>query len=181
MAKLDVMRAYTALEESGDFRVTALKTDAVFYYKLKSNAELPPAIQALIGEEIGGMRLERKHPGCSPIKYVEMEEANMPTLQSANGNQTITNNNEYNPEEIKAKIKSRTILLCPPGCGNSHAALSIYALPTFGVVQVLVVTPYNAQARNIRREYKQRSNEQVKAITYHRWAGKLMEHRVNSI
>ena len=175
MARLDVMRAYTELEKSGDFRGTALKTGAVFYYKLRSNAEPPPAIQALIGEELGGMRLERKHPGCSPIKYVAMEDADMPKLQPANGNQTTTINNEYNPEEIKAKIKSRTSLLCPPGCGKSHAALSIYALPTFGVDQVLVVTPYNAQARNIRREYKQRSNEQVKAITYHRWAGENID------
>ena len=54
MARLDVMRAYTELEKSGDFRVTALKTDAVFYYKRRSNAELPPAIQALMGEELGG-------------------------------------------------------------------------------------------------------------------------------
>ena len=129
-----------SLEKSGDFRVTALKTDAVFYYKLRSNAELPPAIQALMGEELGGVRFERKHPGCSPIKYMEIAEADMPKLQPANGNQTTTINNEYNPEEIKAKIKSRAILLCPPGCGKSHAALSIYALPTFGVDQVLVVT-----------------------------------------
>jgi hypothetical protein len=123
MARLDVMRVYTALDASGDFRVVALKTDAVFYYKLRPDAELPAPIQALMGEKLGGVRVEHKHPGCSPIQYMKMGDPDMPILLSMKSTPETKIENEYDPEEIKAKIKSRTILMCPPGCGKSHAAL----------------------------------------------------------
>jgi hypothetical protein len=145
---------------------------------LPTTQGVPPA-PTLTGEKLGGVRLEQnKHPASSRIDYAQLRDADIPMPPSTKCHE-ITVENEYDPEEIKAKIKSRTILMCPPGCGKSHAAISVYALPTFGVDKILVVTPYNAQARNIRREYMQRLKVKVQAITYHRWAGESIDGTQN--
>lgn len=153
------------------FKIYGFKTDSVFVnMPTKSLHKYKVFHLKHKNNQIGGFRFEYDNV-C--VNYEPRSTTNLPYWKNGvpDWNYEFDMNpnyvkikDEYNDEEINGKINNKSILIGKAGCGKTWNAIK-YALGKYNKDEILVVTPWNAQAINVIVSYG------VNAITFHMLKG----------
>lgn len=178
-ARMRLLEQYEMLK-ADNIQTIAFKTDALFF-------EVPKQFEKCrvfkhIRPGLGGLKAEydeSKLPQYS-MKF-RKPKADVPfAIEQEDVKETInkiTNYykptfNEWDRDEVCKHIQNRTIAMCYAGCGKTDAMLYyLFNHKQYKPEEILVVCPWNAQAKNVIHKVKTDYGYDVKAITYHRLKG----------
>lgn len=165
MARLKLLQMSQALNDAG-YRILGYKTDAIY---VEANTQQVSRMSCINSSTLGGVTVEgSKLPPNYPLMYSINDafkyERRKPILEYFRGAKTMSDDNEFDTSYVSSKIVNRTALFGRGGCAKTFSGLT-YLKSKYGIDDILVVCPWNSQAKNVKSSYG------VESITLHRLLG----------
>ena len=166
MARMRLFNMTLEMQSEG-IEIIGYKTDAIFFKKPVAPLQSYKFSKYLTGV-FGDWRLEEsnKLPPEIDIKFIpcklDIKFAEKPEPLPIPIEHYLLD--EFNEKAVNALIKPHTIGIGGAGCGKSSSIVK-YMKNKYKPEEILGVTPWNSQARNLQASYN------IKAITYHNLRG----------
>lgn len=169
-ARLQMFMLTERLQQDG-FKVLGYHTDALYVQAPKQAIEKLSYIRKGLNKPFGGYKLtNEKLPPTLPIPQLKIE-GNFKIYVIEKEQRTLDfyfskheDFDEYSRDQVRSRIKPYTVAMCKGGRGKTFAIID-YALNKYKKEEILVVCPWNSQAKTIVSTYR------VNAVTVNKLQG----------